>query len=226
MRRPESDDTRVGRVQPSPPGAGQRRVVPVAPGTRRRRVVPVADLLAREGRPLDVDGDFLFTDALVSVRRGMAGLAAGLLVVVGGASVVGQLLGSDTGDRAGSDDGRSTAQERTARPAATSTIGIDVADVASRTRPTAGGRGGAGGGQAGAGEGRSAQDVRSASPTPRTTSATPSPAPRPTTQQRTPSGGGDQSDEYREWSGDYGRKLSGDYGREWSGNYGTDYWGG
>lgn len=229
MRRSESDDTRVIRVQLSRPGARQRRVVPVASGARRRRVVPVADLLAREGRPLDVDDDFLFTDALVSVRRGMAGLAAGLLVVVGGASVAGQLLGGDTDDRAGSDDGRSTAQERTARPAATSTIGIDVADVASRTRSARGAedrRRGAGGGQAGSGDGRSASDVRPASPTPRTTSALPDPTPRPTTQQRTQSGGGDRSDDYREWSGDYGRKWSGDYGREWSGDYGSGYWGG
>ncbi|WP_034274823.1 hypothetical protein [Haloechinothrix halophila] len=207
MRRPEPDDTHIRRVLPSPPGG------------RRRRVVPVADLLAREGRPLAVDHDFLFTDALVSVRRGMAGLAAGLLVVVGGASVVGHVLGGDTDDRAGSDDGRSAARERTARPAETSAIGIDVADVASHTRSAA---------RRSAPVGRAAPDT----PVPRTTSAAPqpAPAPQPTRQvpRRTsePSGGGDRSDDYREWSGDYGRQWSGNYGRDWSGDYGTDYWGG
>ncbi|GAA5108644.1 hypothetical protein [Haloechinothrix salitolerans] len=196
--------------------------------------MPVADLLAREGRPLDVDDDFLLTDALVSVRRGMAGLAAGLLVVVGGTSIAGQLLGGNGDDRASSDDGRSVARERTARPAETSTIGIDVADVASRTRSAAQGgesgrRAGGGSGQAGGGGGQSTSDARPGPATPRTTSATPAPAP-PKSQQRTreASGGGDHSGsgDYREWSGDYGRDWSGDYGRDWSGDYGADYWGG
>lgn len=188
MAHAERDDTRV-------------RLVQSQPGARRRRVVPVADLLAREGRPLDVDDDFLLTDALVSVRRGMAGLAAGLLVVVGGASAVGQLF-SDTDDRASSDDGRSAARERSTRPAETSRIEFGVADVASRTRAT---------------PSRDGAAPRTRSMPPRTTSHTP-----PRTRES--SGGGDA--DYRKWSGDYGRTWSGNYGRDWSGNYGSDYWGG
>lgn len=78
---------------------GEPKLLMVAPGpgevAKRKRYVPVADLLAREGRPLEMSDEPFLAEAVASVRRGMTGFAAGLLVIAGIASIAEQTLLND-----------------------------------------------------------------------------------------------------------------------------------
>ncbi|SNR33082.1 hypothetical protein SAMN06265360_102191 [Haloechinothrix alba] len=112
---------------------------PAAPGiahedgirrSRRNRHVPATDLLAREGRPIDEDDGPVLGEAVASVRRGMLGVAAALVVVAGGAPVVHDALfgGEST---AGSEDGH-RAETRDESPAE----GRDTVEPASSSKTT------------------------------------------------------------------------------------------
>lgn len=110
--------------------SGETHLLMVAPAartgrSRRVRSVPVTDLLAREGKPLSLGEEFLLADAVASVRKGMAGLAAGVLALAG----VAVMIDDGTGGGGG------MAVPDVARPAEAATPhGPDVQKASSATK--------------------------------------------------------------------------------------------
>ncbi|MGH3519720.1 MAG: hypothetical protein ACRDQ7_20465 [Haloechinothrix sp.] len=173
---------------------------------RRKRHVPVADLLAREGMSLDDCADEVFlADAVASVRRGMAGVAAGLLVVVGAVTIIEHTqVGSQ--NSAVKSEGRPSAGPETA---GSPTLGEspptpkDVVKSSSTTRENPPTRGSMNG------------ELPTAEPAPRPKSATdrtaavtpapkPQPAPEPAAQPE-PEPEPSSEPGWEDYSGDYGR---------------------
>lgn len=181
-----------------------RMVRPSGPSDKRTRYLPVADLLAREGKPLEPDDEFLVADAVASVRRGMAGLAVGLLAIVGAGTILDKSLSTDQ-DPVAEQQGRPSADSRIV-PSTVDTPAREqdrvkrVAKPAQRTL-TASMRGQKVSGSS-AGTRQSSQQA-----------AAPQPEPQPAPTQQAPS----QSD--TNW-----QDSSGNYGQDYSGNYGRDYW--
>lgn len=186
-----------------------RMVRPSGPAVKRARYVPVADLLAREGQPLETDDDFLVADAVASVRRGMAGIAIGLLAIVGAGTIL---------DNSMVDDASDIAEHQGSPPASTpSTVDATseareptkvkrVAQPAQRTVTARMRSERSGSGSSGSSGTRSGGGYRA----PQTQAPAPQPAPS-------------DSGSSTNWQ-DY----SGNYGQDYSGNYGRDYydWGG
>lgn len=182
---------------------------------RRRRYVPAADLLEREGKPLEVDEDFLVADAVLSVRKGMTRIAVGLLAVVGAATVANDLMSTPT-------DEPPLVEERRDPPTSISQAPSTVQDVVKAAkrgtskpdayvRPARKSRLGSGSGGT---QQSSSGSVQAPEPAP---APAPAPSPKPAPEPEP---------DYSEMSGNYGKDYSGNWGEDWSGNYGQDYWGG
>lgn len=171
---------------------GEPKLLMVAPGqgaiSKRKRYVPVADLLEREGRPLDMDEDFLVADAVQSVRKGMTRIAVGLLAVVGAATVATDLLTSPSVERPLVDERREAPRSATQTP----TTVQDVVRAAKKKSNPA---------KRKPAEQQSRPTTRQPAPQqPAPQQPAPQPAPEP---------------DYQEHSGNYGQDYSGDYGREY-----------
>lgn len=177
---------------------GEPKLLMVAPGpgdvAKRKRYVPVADLLEREGRPLEMDEDFLVADAVQSVRKGMTKIAVGLLAVVGAATVATDILTSPPAERPLVDERREPPQSSSQTP----TTVQDVVRAAKKKSTSAK---------------RKPAEQQQSRPTTRQP-APQQPAPQqPAPQQPAPKPR--PKPDYQELSGDYGQDYSGDYGREY-----------
>ncbi|MBA0125504.1 hypothetical protein H0B56_08120 [Haloechinothrix sp. YIM 98757] len=99
----------MGKRGARPPGGDEPPArEPARDGGRRQPrhdgPVPATELLAREGRPIDEGDSPVLGEAVASVRRGMLGVTAALVVIAGGGPLVSEVLLGD--DSAAGDGGQ------------------------------------------------------------------------------------------------------------------------